>query len=156
MVCHAPGCSNTAPCLQADDQFAPDATPTFSGNQLDLAITPDGSRVFYVGNRGTQLFVRELGDLTPVALFTGVPRGPFVLADGQSIGFVDGTSVLKRVAVSGGVAVTMGTLDGLPRGASWGADGPLSLRHRSRDGPAAAPGGGWDADGPHPARPCGG
>ena len=23
VVCHAPGCSNTAPCLQADDQFAP-------------------------------------------------------------------------------------------------------------------------------------
>ena len=38
------------------------------------------------------------------------------LPDGQWIGFVDGTSVLKKVAVTGGPAVTLATLDGnLPR-----------------------------------------
>jgi eukaryotic-like serine/threonine-protein kinase len=102
----------------------PDATPSFSANQLNLTMTPDGSRIVYVGNRATQLFVRELGDLTPVALFTGVPYGPFVSPDGQSIGFVDGTT-LKRVAVTGGLAARIGTLDGLPRGASWGTDGTI-------------------------------
>ena len=88
----------------------------------DLAITPDGSRIVYVGNRGTQLFVRALDALEPVAVFTGAPRGPFVSPDGQWIGFVDGNDVLKKVAVTGGPAITLATLDGAPRGATWGPD----------------------------------
>ena len=95
---------------------------TISNNQRDLAITPDGSRVVYVGNGGTQLFVRALDVLEPVVAFTGVPRGPFVSADGRWIGFTDGTTVLKKVAVAGGPAVTLATVDGVPRGATWGAD----------------------------------
>ena len=88
------------------------AALTINGIDRDLAITPDGSRVVYVGNRGTQLFVRALDALEPVAVFTGAPRGPFVSPDGQWIGFVDGTAVLKKVAVTGGPAVTLATLDG--------------------------------------------
>ena len=76
-------------------------------NNRDLAITPDGSRVVYVGNRGTQLFVRALDALAPVAVFTGaLPNGPFVSPDGQWIGFADGRGVLKKVPVTGGPAVT--------------------------------------------------
>ncbi len=72
--------------------LAPSGTAalTINGNDRDLAITPDGSRVVYVGNRGTQLFVRALDALEPVAVFTGAPRGSFVSPDGQWIGFVDG------------------------------------------------------------------
>lgn len=92
---------------------------TVSGN--DIAITPDGSRVIYVGNNGTQLFVRALDALEPVAVFTGAPRGPFVSPDGQWIGFVDGLLVLK-VAVTGGPPITMATLGNASRGATWGPD----------------------------------
>ena len=93
-------------------------------NNRDLAITPDGSRVIYVGNRGTQLFVRALDDLAPVAVFTGaLPNGPFVSPDGQWIGFVEGRGVLKKVPVTGGPAVTIATLDTAgPAGAAWGPD----------------------------------
>jgi len=99
------------------------AALTITGLDRDLAITPDGSRVVYVGNRGTQLFVRALDALEPVTVFTGVPRGLFVSPDGQWIGFVDGASVLKKVAVTGGPAVTLATLDGnAPRGATWAPD----------------------------------
>ena len=99
------------------------AALNINGIDRDLAITPDGSRVVYVGNRGTQLFVRVLDALEPVALFTGAPRGPFVSPDGQWIGFFDGANVLKKVAVTGGPAVTLTTLaDGLSLGATWGPD----------------------------------
>ena len=98
------------------------AALTLSGNDRDVAITPDGSRVVYVGNNGTQLFVRALDALEPVAVFTGAPRGPFVSLDGQWIGFVDGNTALKKVAVTGGAAVTLTTLDQAPRGATWGPD----------------------------------
>ena len=98
----------------------PDAAAlTISGQRgiesRDLAITPDGSRVIYVGNRGTQLFVRALDALEPVSVFTGSPRGPFVSPDGQWIGFVDGGNILKKVAVTGGTAVTVTTVDGPTR-----------------------------------------
>jgi eukaryotic-like serine/threonine-protein kinase len=98
------------------------AALTINGADRDLAITPDGSRLVYVGNRGTQLFVRALDALEPVAVFTGTPSGPFVSLDGQWIGFVDGTTVLKKVAVTGGPAVTLATLDNFSVGSAWGPD----------------------------------
>ena len=52
-------------------------------------ISPDGSRVVYVGNNGTQLFVRALDALEPVAIATGQIREPFVSPDGQWVGFVE-------------------------------------------------------------------
>ncbi len=59
-----------------------------NGVDRDLAITPDGSRVVYVGNNGRELFVRPLDALEPVSLFTGAPRAPFVSPDGQWVGFI--------------------------------------------------------------------
>src|SRR5262249_49421727 len=93
---------------------------TLNNGDRDLAITPDGSRIIYVGNRGSQLFVRALDGLEPVAVFTGVPRGPFVSPDGQWIGFFDRGNTLKKVAVTGGPAITLATLDGGSRGGTWG------------------------------------
>ncbi len=55
-----------------------------------------------------------------MAVFTGAPRGPFVSPDGKWIGFVDGLTVLKRVGVTGGPAVTLAMLDSSSRGATWG------------------------------------
>ena len=99
------------------------AALTIVGGDRDLAITPDGSRIVYVGNQSRQLFVRALDSLEPVAVFTGAPRGLFVSPDGQWIGFVDNVTTLKKVAVTGGPAVTLATLDGSgPRGATWGPD----------------------------------
>ena len=60
---------------------------TINGGDRDLAITPDGSRVVYVGNSGRELFVRPLDALEPVSLFKGAPRGPFVSPNGQWVGF---------------------------------------------------------------------
>jgi eukaryotic-like serine/threonine-protein kinase len=86
----------------------------------DVAITSDGARLIYVGNRGTQLFVRALDSVEPVSVFTGNPRTPFASPDGQWIGFVDGGNTLKKVAVTGGTAVTVATIDApTARGACW-------------------------------------
>ncbi len=101
------------------------AALSINGDDRGLAITPDGSRVVYVGTNSTQLFVRALDTLEPVAIFTGAPRGPFVSPDGQWIGFVDGTTSLKKVAMTGGPAVTLATLDATPRGATWAPDGTM-------------------------------
>ena len=107
----------------------PSATAlTMSGSFRDLALTPDGTRLVYVGANGAALFVRTLDqlDATPV---TGLNAafGPFVSPDGEWIGVFDGAAApaLKKVAITGGPAVTLGRPDGSTRGASWGADGTI-------------------------------
>ena len=39
------------------------AALTIYWNDRDIAITPDGSRLIHIGNRGTQIFVRALDAL---------------------------------------------------------------------------------------------
>ena len=98
---------------------------TINSSDRDLAITPDGSSVVYAGNSGRELFLRPLDALQPVSLFTGSPRAPFVSPDGQWIGFIDATTALKRIAITGGPSVTIATLDGGSRGAAWTPDGAI-------------------------------
>ena len=119
------------------------AALTVSGMFRDLALTPDGTRLVYVGANGTALFVRALDQLDATPLTgLGAAFGPFVSPDGQWIGFFDGAATaLKKVAITGGPAVTLGRPDGTPRGASWGADGTIifatTMSSPSDDGPAA-------------------
>ena len=47
------------------------AALTINGVDRDLALSPDGTHVVYVGNGGTQLFVRALDALEPVAIASG-------------------------------------------------------------------------------------
>jgi serine/threonine-protein kinase len=103
-------------------------------NDRDLAITPDGSRLIYVGNQGTQIFVRALDALAPMAVFTGRVAGLFVSPDGQWIGFHAGLGVLKKVAVAGGPAVTLATIDTAgSSGATWGPDDTIIVATNSVD-----------------------
>jgi serine/threonine-protein kinase len=101
------------------------AALSINGNDRDVAITPDGSRVVYVGTNDTQIFVRALDALEPVAIFTGDPRGSFVSPDGQWVRFWDSTRTLKRVAMTGGAAITLAPVDGGSRGATWAPDGTV-------------------------------
>lgn len=96
-----------------------------NGYNRDLAITPDGSRIVYRGQ--AQLLVRALDRLEPTVLTgLGSPRGVFVSPDGQWVGFFDGNTVLKKVAITGGPPVTVTGVDGSgSRGAAWGADGAI-------------------------------
>jgi len=127
-------------------QFTIATTPatalTINGVERDLAITPDGSRVVYAGNNGTELFVRSLDALEPVSLYKGLPRAPFISPDGQWVGFIDNLSTLKKVAITGGPALTVAQLDSASRGAVWLPDdtivfataGGAGLQQVSADG----------------------
>jgi serine/threonine protein kinase len=89
-----------------------------------LAITPDGTRVVYVGNNGRQLFVRPLDRLDSVAIVTGTAPLNWVCvsSDGQWVAFDEG-GALKRVALTGGPVVTiLNTGLGNSNGATWAPD----------------------------------
>ena len=104
--------------LAAGQQF------TNPGRQV-LAISPDGTRVVYVANR--RLYLRPMSgtEARPIVGTeneTGVAH-PVFSPDGQSVAFYSGADrTLKRIAVSGGAAVTICQADN-PFGMSWGPDG---------------------------------
>jgi serine/threonine-protein kinase len=93
------------------------------GNTPVLTLSPDGSRLVYVANRGgsTQLYLRPTDrfDPTPIPGTEGA-ESPFFSPDGQSVGFF-AEGKLKRVSLSGGAPLTLCAAS-LNRGASWGPD----------------------------------
>lgn len=92
--------------------------------RTSIAISPDGSRIAYVGNRnGTpELFVRELGRFESHSIpGTEGAFDPFFAPDGVWIGFFSGTR-LKKVSLLGGDPVTICEARN-PYGATWGANG---------------------------------
>jgi len=103
----------------------------------DLAISSDGLRIVFVGvgeGKSPQLYVRALDELEAQPLAgPRTPRTPFFSPDGNWIGFFDSDpNVLKKIAVSGGPAVTLCSIAGAPgatgggvRGASWGPDNTI-------------------------------
>jgi len=94
----------------------------FSGSEL--AISPDGTRLVYVGTNG--LVLRALDQLQPTTLRgLGGAILPFFSPDGQWIGFWDETSALRKVATTGGPPVKVAASAGNRYGASWGADSAI-------------------------------
>ena len=99
------------------------AAVTPNGNR-SLAITPDGTRVVYVGNNVRQIFVHSLDRLDPVPVVTAnVPLNwVFVSPNGQWVGFDEG-GTLKKVALAGGpVKTVLNTGIGGSSGATWAPD----------------------------------
>ncbi len=90
-----------------------------------LAISPDGSRIVYVAAGSSQLSVRAIDELEPNDLANlGSPRQPFISPDGQWIGFFDSVNALKKVAMTGGAAISVCSMGGAaPMGGSWSPDG---------------------------------
>ena len=94
-----------------------------------VAVSPDGAKVAYIANQ--QIYLRQLHELEPQPI-RGTQLDPAELAfspDGESIAFVAPTevggplanSVLKRIRIAGGTAVTICAL-GPPFGIRWQKD----------------------------------
>jgi len=102
------------------------ATPGVAAVSLNsgrsVAITPDGTRIVYTGNKGTQLFVRPLDQLESTAIYTGVlPLNEvFVSPDSQWVGFGEGNTI-RKIGLAGGPAQTI--VPGVGGyGAAWAPD----------------------------------
>ena len=96
-------------------------------NHLPLAISPDGSRIAYVGSRagGRKLFLRNLGDTAPILLAgTEGARMPFFSPDGQWIGFFTNTR-LKKIAIASGAIQIVTDNPAEARGGVWAPDGTI-------------------------------
>ena len=95
---------------------------------VNLAFSPDGSRLVYVGpgEGGDQLWVRERDrlDATPLIGTVGA-HSPYFSPDGERIAFSSTLDVqLKVVPVTGGPPITLASPGiGSGGGGAWGADG---------------------------------
>jgi serine/threonine-protein kinase len=91
-----------------------------------MALSPDGSRLVYVGPNGgsTQLYLRRLDRLEVDAIpGTEGATGPFFSPDGEWVGFF-AEQKLKKISVRGGAAVTLAEAS-ISLRASWGPDGMI-------------------------------
>jgi Tol biopolymer transport system component len=101
---------------------------TVVNNQI-LAVSPDGTRLVYVANN--QLYLRSMSDLEARPIpgtqqqTTSSPFTPVFSPDGQSIAFFSQADrAVKKIAVSGGAAVTICPLDDVRvLGMTWDAGG---------------------------------
>ncbi len=120
----APG---SAPLMRLNLAFPEGESPVLDPDTTNgLAMSPDGSRLVYVGwhTSGRALYVRSLDQLD-AKLIPGTEgaMNPFFSPDGEWVGF--GTDRdLKKVSLSGGKPLTLCDTP-IWRGASWGADGTI-------------------------------
>ena len=100
-------------------QLPPGESLADNQNLANVAMSPDGSLLVYVGARTdgtTGLYSRAMGAFDPEP----VPGSPFFSPDGEWLGFfADGE--LKKRRVSGGPVITLCDAP-RGRGASWGPD----------------------------------
>jgi len=100
-----------------------EAPPLLGPPTVDVAITPDGTRIVYTAIvDGRQLVVRGLGELETTHLGGLNTLLPFVSPDGNWVGYVEG-SALRKISILGGPPMTiLARTPGFVAGASWGPD----------------------------------
>ncbi|HJO04596.1 MAG TPA: protein kinase [Acidobacteriota bacterium] len=110
---------------RVDIVLPPDAPLALGTLRPAVAISPDGSTLAYIANRGgrRQLYVRRFDDgvAVPIEGSTG-GYGPFYAPDSQRLGFVSDWSI-KSVPSGGGSVISHFRVSPVTRGVSWVPDG---------------------------------
>ena len=99
-----------------------------------LALSPDGSRLAYVGGPRGQIFVREWNQLHATAIAgSEEAESPFFSPDGQKVGFVTAGNKLQIASLGGGPLITVTDSVIGEAGASWGRDGYIYIDGRDKE-----------------------
>jgi serine/threonine-protein kinase len=125
----------------------PPGVEMFTSSQT-VAVSPDGSRVAFVGVRaGTrQVYLRALNQFEAVPLQgSESASGCFFSADGQSIGVLNNQGLMRTISLSDRLVTTVTDNVNFLYGAAWGNDDRIvfvrngSLWQISRSGGSATP-----------------
>ena len=104
-----------------------DVMPLLAGTGHTIALSPDGTRLVYVGDgaHGPQLFVRSMDRLETRPIPGTRDAGHlFFSPDGAWVGFTAGNEI-RKVLLAGGVPVAVCPLTTNTTGASWGPDNTI-------------------------------
>ncbi len=103
-----------------------EASPTSTPN---LSISPDGTRVAFIGGLGglRRLYVRRFDDFeaTPLSGTDGLSMCVFS-PDGRALAFVTSDRVLKKVSLADGLVTTV-AVDADYTGGAWGPDDRITF-----------------------------
>ena len=91
-------------------------------NRQYVTLSPDGTQVVYVANN--RLFVRSMAEIEPRPIpgteSVAGQSNPVVSPDGRTVAFYSASDrTLKKIAISGGAAVTICPVDNTPQGMTW-------------------------------------
>jgi serine/threonine-protein kinase len=117
----------------------PDSGGVMPMENIDIAISPDGKRIAYIGpaKSGRMLWVREMKEFEGRPLpGTEDAQSPFFSPDGSEIGFFGkgtGDAVIYAVPVAGGMVRTISPQGASPFGGDWTPDGTIYFN--MKDGP---------------------
>ncbi|MDP2318379.1 MAG: protein kinase [Acidobacteriota bacterium] len=106
-------------------------SPNYNRAFQNLALSPDGTRLIYVVNIGPgqrQLMLRSMGEsqARPIPGAEGQVSSPSFSPDGQFVAFYSAADeALKKVAITGGPAVTLAKMVAPFSGPHWGPRGIL-------------------------------
>jgi serine/threonine-protein kinase len=124
----------------------PEDVEVGAANLLPIAITRDGTRLAFVGERDgkDQIFVRTLGE-PEARMLEGTEggSGPFFSPDGQWVAFFAGGK-LRKIAVGGAALQTLADAP-FHRGGDWGTDGFIYYAPANMGGIWRVPEGGGTA-----------
>ena len=99
-----------------------------------LALSPDGSRLAYVGGPRGQILVRQRNQLHATAIEGSEgAESPFFSPDGQRVGFITAGNKLQIASLSGGPLITVTDSVVGEAGASWGRDGYIYVDGRNKE-----------------------
>ena len=100
-----------------------------------LSLSPDGSRLAYVGGDDRQIYLRPFDQLESVPVAgTSDAWIPFFSPEGDSIGYWDGVGRrLMRISLSGGIPVQLCSVEN-PYGAVWGRDNYIYFSGEAGEG----------------------
>ena len=112
-----------------------DSMQVHTGGGPALALSPDGSRLVFIGDSLGRLWVKRREDLKPVLLpGTEHAANPVFSPDGQWIAYV-ADNRLKKVRVDGGASIALAdSASGGFGGAAWLDDGTLVFTNASQLG----------------------
>jgi len=117
----------------------PDSGGVVPLENIDIAISPDGKRIAYIGpaKAGRMLWVRDMKDYEGRPLAgTEDAQSPFFSPDGSEIGFFgkgNGDAAIYAIPVAGGMVRTIAAQGGAPFGGDWAPDGTIYFN--MKDGP---------------------
>jgi serine/threonine-protein kinase len=101
------------------------ALPPLAQSSVNVALSPDGTRLLYPSGDPVRLFVRRLDQSQATELpGTDEAYAPFFSPDGQWVGFA-AHGKLNKIPLEGGPVIPLADMPALFGGASWGADGNI-------------------------------
>jgi eukaryotic-like serine/threonine-protein kinase len=123
--------SSRAGSVMRLDLNLPPGVELYTGAAQTAAVSPDGTRVAFIGVRGgvRQIFVRRLDhfEATPLS-GTETSNACFFSPDGRSLGFeVASGGGLKKVSIADGLVVPLASDVDFTTGGAWGPDDRITF-----------------------------